>query len=381
MNEPRSDFMHPLLEHKLQERLDTAIATINNLSREDVLRCDRACLTEIVRQFAVAPPILRSDLIVADERIGESEDLISQRKTGDTLHRFFIPVEREADLLEDVGNQTVTPGGPPLAFLDGKRARIDIRLTVSPEDEEGTLKRKLEHRTNLVERYAQSAAERIVEFNRIFAEKMAAELNSRKRVIAKAEKELEAVGLPRVYNPEHAETAIQFERLLRSLGAHMTGKAPPNEGAQVGSVRSFIVHGHDHKSLFELKDYLQNTLGLDQPVVLQQMPGGGKTLIEKFETEAEATELVFVLLTPDDEVASPSDTNAEKRRARQNVILEMGFFLGKLGRESGKILLLHKGPVDIPSDISGIEYIDITNGIESAGEKIRRELQDLGVLR
>ena len=150
MNEPRSDFMHPLLEHKLQERLDTAIATINNLSREDVLRCDLACLTEIVRLFAVAPPILRSDLIVADERIGESEDLISQRKTGDTLHRFFIPVEREADWLEDVGNQTVTPGGPPLAFLDGKRARIDIRLTVSPEDEEGTLKRKLEHRTNLV---------------------------------------------------------------------------------------------------------------------------------------------------------------------------------------------------------------------------------------
>jgi predicted nucleotide-binding protein len=91
--------------------------------------------------------------------------------------------------------------------------------------------------------------------------------------------------------------------------------------------------------------------------------------------------LVFVLLTPDDEVAGPSDTNAEKRRARQNVIFEMGFFLGKLGSESGKILLLHKGPVDIPSDISGIEYIDITNEIESAGEKIRRELQELGVLR
>jgi predicted nucleotide-binding protein len=381
MNEQRSNFVHTLLEYKLQERLDAAIGTINNLSREDVLRCDRACLTEIVRQFAVAPPILRLDLMVADERIGESEDLISQLKTGDTLHRFFIPVEREADWLEDVGNQTVTSEGPPLAFLDRKRARIDIRLTVSPEDEEGTLKRKLEHRTNLVERYAESVAERIVEFNEILAEKMAAELNSRKSVIAKAEKELEAVGLPRVHNPEHAETAIQFERLLQSLGTHMTGKAPPNEGAQVRNVRSFIVHGHDHKSLYELKDYLQNTLGLDQPVVLQQMPGGGRTLIEKFETEAEAIELVFVLLTPDDEIADPSDTNTKKRRARQNVILEMGFFLGKLGRESGKILLLHKGPVDIPSDIAGIEYIDITNGIESAGEKIRRELQALGVLR
>ena len=72
---------------------------------------------------------------------------------------------------------------------------------------------------------------------------------------------------------------------------------------------------------------------------------------------------------------------AEKRRARQNVIFELGFFLGKLGRESGKILLLHKGPVEIPSDINGIEYIDISNGIESAGERIRKELRALGILK
>jgi len=52
-----------------------------------------------------------------------------------------------------------------------------------------------------------------------------------------------------------------------------------------------------------------------------------------------------------------------------------------LGRESGKILLLHKGPVEIPSDIIGIEYIDISNGVESAGEGIRRELGALGILK
>ncbi|HET9211643.1 MAG TPA: TIR domain-containing protein, partial [Thermoanaerobaculia bacterium] len=62
-------------------------------------------------------------------------------------------------------------------------------------------------------------------------------------------------------------------------------------------------------------------------------------------------------------------------------ILELGFFLGKLGRKSGKVLLLHKGPLEIPSDIHGIGYIDISNGIESAGEAIRRELRALGALR
>ena len=376
MSEQHPDFVHTLLEYRLQERLDTAIGTVNDLSQEDVLQCDGACLTEIVRQFAVAPPILRPDLMYADERIGESEEILSGRRTGHTNHSFFIPVEREADWLEDVGNQ-----GYPLAFLDRKRARIEIRLVISPEDEEGALKEKLEHRTNLVEQYAASVTERAIEFNKTLAEKMANALNIRKKAIAKAEQELAATALPRVHNPAHAETAIKLERILRGLGAHMTGEASQNVEAQARNVRSFIVHGHDRQSLFELKDYLQNTLRLDEPVVLQQMPGQGRTLIEKFESEAEATELVFVLLTPDDRVADPSDTDTEKRRARQNVIFEMGFFLGKLGRTSGRVLLLYKDSLDIPSDIAGIEYIDITNGVGSAGERIRKELQAFGVLR
>jgi predicted nucleotide-binding protein len=91
--------------------------------------------------------------------------------------------------------------------------------------------------------------------------------------------------------------------------------------------------------------------------------------------------LVFVLLTPDDKAVDPAEPDAEKRRARQNVILELGFLLGKLGRESSRILLLHKGSVEIPSDIAGIVYIDVTEGIKSASEDIRRELRALGLLR
>jgi predicted nucleotide-binding protein len=381
MSGQHSEFVHTLLEYKLQERLDAALSTINSLSKEDVLQCDGACLTEIVRQFAVAAPILQPDQPYADERIGEVEDILSGHRTGQTNHSFFIPIERGAEWLEDVGTQRVASDGYPLAFLDKERAWIDIRLMLSPEDEEGTLGRKLKHRTALVEQYADSVAERLVEFNRTLAEKMAVALNTRKKAIAKAEQELAATALPQVHNPAYSERAIKLERILQGLGTHMTGEAPQNDNAQASNVRSFIVHGHDHQSLLELKDYLQNALGLDEPVVLQQMPGQGRTLIEKFESEAEATELVFVLLTPDDKGANPSDTDTEKRRARQNVIFEMGFFLGKLGRTSGRVLLLYKGSLDIPSDIAGIEYIDITNGIESAGEKIRKELRASGVLR
>jgi predicted nucleotide-binding protein len=380
MSDQQPIFIYTYLELKLRERLAVALQYISTLSKDDVLRCDNPCLTEIVRQFAVAPPILRLDSMMADERIIEPVDIFVDRRLGHTNHSFFIPIEREAEWLEEINSQT-TIDHIPLAILDKKRSRISIRLVLSPEDEEGSLKRKLDHRTTLVEQYTGSVAAKLIEFNKDLAVKMTEELNKRKNALVKAERELKNVGLPRVYNPEHAETAIKLERLMTSLGAYMTDAHSRNKEPSAQGVRSFIVHGHDHQSLYELKDYLQNTLKLGEPVILRQMPGLGKTMIEKFETEAETVELVFVLLTPDDKVEDPVDSNAQRRRARQNVILEMGFFLGKLGRKSGKILLLHKGPVEIPSDIIGIEYIDITNGIESAGEKIRRELRPLGVLK
>jgi predicted nucleotide-binding protein len=381
MSDQTPSFTHTRLEQILEERLNNALIYISNLSKEDVLQCDGGCLTQIVREFAVAPPILRLDLMVADELIIEPVDMTFDRKIGQTIHSFFIPVEREAEWLEEVRNQMTAGDGSPLAFLEKKRARISIRLMLSPTDEEGALKRNLDYRVGLVGQYADSVAAKLVEFNKNLAEQMTAELNKRKSAILRAQKELENTGLPRVHNPQHAETAIKFDRVLRSLGENMIGASSHNEETGEREVRSFIVHGHDDKSLYELKDYLQNILKLSEPVILRRMPGLGKTLIEKFEREAEVAKLVFVLLTPDDTVGDSSDPENQKRRARQNVILELGFFLGKLGRESGKILLLHKGPIEIPSDIAGIEYIDITNGIESAGESIRRELRGSGILK
>lgn len=139
----------------------------------------------------------------------------------------------------------------------------------------------------------------------------------------------------------------------------------------------FIVHGHDNTSKLKLKNYLQNVVGLPEPIILHEQPNLGRTIIKKFEDYALRSNIAFVLLTPDDKIANQDDNDDEKRRARQNVILELGFFLGFLGRESGRVFLLYSGPLELPSDLSGVVYIDISKGIESSGEQIRRELKNV----
>ena len=149
-----------------------------------------------------------------------------------------------------------------------------------------------------------------------------------------------------------------------------------NETEKELYIKSFIVHGHDDTSKLELKNYLQNVLKMPEPIILHEQPTMGRTIIEKFEAHSSNTDVVFVLLTPDDVGAVAQESNKMKRRARQNVIFEMVYFLGKMQRGSGRVILLHKGDIELPSDISGIIYIDITNGISAAGEDIRREISD-----
>ncbi len=149
------------------------------------------------------------------------------------------------------------------------------------------------------------------------------------------------------------------------------GIIPPD-----GGPKCFIVHGHDENLKYQLKNYLQNTLKFPEPIILHEQPNHGRTIIEKFEEVARDIKLVFVLLTPDDKIGNLDDSNTEKRRARQNVIFEMGYFLAKFGRRRGRVILLYKGKIELPTDIAGLVYIDISNGIETAGEEIRREVAE-----
>lgn len=123
--------------------------------------------------------------------------------------------------------------------------------------------------------------------------------------------------------------------------------------------RIFVVHGRDDAARLEVVAFLR-TVGL-QPVVLRDQAGGGRTIIEKFEDESNVS-FAVVLLTPDDvgglHPVETSTSGGLRPRARQNVILELGFFLGSLGRARVAVLSKQtKEEIEIPSDYSGVQYL------------------------
>jgi predicted nucleotide-binding protein len=120
----------------------------------------------------------------------------------------------------------------------------------------------------------------------------------------------------------------------------------------------FVVHGHDDEAKVSVARFIEK-LGL-KAVILHEQPNAGQTIIEKFERHATISGYAVVILTPDDIGASNEAPDDAKHRARQNVILELGYFCGALGR--AKISVLVKEGVEIPSDYLGVVYTPMDPG-------------------
>ncbi|MBU1728315.1 nucleotide-binding protein [Patescibacteria group bacterium] len=140
------------------------------------------------------------------------------------------------------------------------------------------------------------------------------------------------------------------------------------EAPSAGSNVVFIVHGHDEHNLLRLKEMLREKWNLES-IVLVRKPGKGRTLIEKFEDEAKAASFALVLLTPDDFIASEQEDYAQ---ARPNVIFELGWFYGQLGRDR-VCILLRKG-TKIHSDLDGISRIEFKESVEEVATQVESEL-------
>jgi predicted nucleotide-binding protein len=133
----------------------------------------------------------------------------------------------------------------------------------------------------------------------------------------------------------------------------------------------FIVHGHDEIAKLDVASFVTN-LGLE-PIILHMQASSGMTIIEKIEHYSDVG-FGIVLYTPCDVGHKVGDLTGQ-HRARQNVVFEHGYLIGKLGRP--RVSAVVKGAVETPNDISGVVYV----GMDSAGswkEQLKVEMRGAG---
>lgn len=177
-----------------------------------------------------------------------------------------------------------------------------------------------------------------------------------------------------------------FEILVRKgyisqqqLDASLALKEPPAsaippiqaEPGQFNNSQVFIVHGHDEIAKLEMVDFI-TSLGLE-PIILHMQASSGRTIIEKIEHYSNVG-FAIVLYTPCDVGTKAGDLTG-KYRARQNVVFEHGYLIGKLGRP--RVAAVVKGQVETPNDISGVVYV-LMDELNNWKEELKKEMRSVG---
>ena len=162
--------------------------------------------------------------------------------------------------------------------------------------------------------------------------------------------------------PEGVRKAVavleSVEHHLRIRGVTPSKKVP----SQTDRRKAFIVHGHDHPMLHEIEAFVRR-IGI-QPIILKEEASRGGTVIEKFERNADVPFAIVLLSLDDIGRATSSPPGSEKRRPRQNAVLEAGFFIGRLDRQNVTIVVDadHDAEAEYPSDLAGVVTIHYAPG-------------------
>ena len=162
---------------------------------------------------------------------------------------------------------------------------------------------------------------------------------------------------------------------LREFSEEITASSPldigtiPVEYFPIRSLPLLIIHGHDHNAVYDLKDFLYSAFPHVVPRQMASETSGALSMPEKFESTVMDAEGAIALLTPDDAGAVARTGGQLQARARQNVIMEIGWAWGKLGRD--RFLLLLRGNVEIPSDLSGVDVHRFVTSPRECSEAVR----------
>jgi predicted nucleotide-binding protein len=167
----------------------------------------------------------------------------------------------------------------------------------------------------------------------------------------------------------------EFEAVIERVGVSWADRATPpaiRRAVQEGK-RVLVVYGRNDEAREKVGRFLSK-LGLD-PIFLDEEAAQGRTLIEKLEEQVSPV-FAIVLMTGDDVGALAAEPRNLRPRARQNVILELGFFVARLGR--ARVCALYEEGVELPSDFRGVEYTSFDAG-GAWKPKLARELYHAGV--
>jgi predicted nucleotide-binding protein len=158
-----------------------------------------------------------------------------------------------------------------------------------------------------------------------------------------------------------------------SGGASVVREAPGSTSRKV-----FVVYGHDQHARDQLEAMLRRWHL--EPLILDQLPSEGQTIIEKLEKyTGDDVRFAVVLATPDDEGYVRGKPDERKYRARQNVVLELGLLLAKLGRSRVAILLKHQDQMERPSDVQGLIYLPFTDSVDETKVLLAKEMDKQGI--
>jgi len=160
-----------------------------------------------------------------------------------------------------------------------------------------------------------------------------------------------AIGLAKDITDDFIEGAAGYKKTLT------TTLSIGNKPKELQPTRVFIVHGHDESAQNKAARFVEK-LGFEA-IILHEKASFGRTIIEKIEHYSNVG-FAIILYTPDDVGNVKSEAENLNVRARQNVIFEHGYLIGRLGRENVSALV--DGKLELPNDISGVIYIRLDEG-------------------
>jgi len=186
-----------------------------------------------------------------------------------------------------------------------------------------------------------------------------------------------------IFNPPYLQSLIPVisDVIDQTIGVIERGEVTKKSDAKTSNKKEalkdnrsvFVVHGRDNEAKHEVARLLER-LNL-KAIVLHEQPSRGKTIVEKIEYYSEVA-FAVVILSPDDVGALATEQSKLAPRARQNVILELGYMVARLGRD--RVCALVKQGVEIPSDFDGVVYVSMDwNGAWRF--ELGRELKAAGI--